>query len=120
MKNKSILLLSLLLVGCSTTRYKLAYNAIDSLLEDYSNMALVIEEAYYTDSKDIEIGKHVVLNYSFINMYDQRTNRYYTYKDQTFKEDSKKPSDYYNLAKTSNYYIELNVDKLNNYIDKKD
>ena len=115
----SLLLLSLVLIGCSSTRYKLAYEALDYLSIDYLSKSLLIEEAYYTNNKEVMNDPHVVINYSFINMYNQRTNRYFLYINEEVNEDSKNSDRFFDLVVTTSYYHELDVDKLNEYINKK-
>lgn len=118
-KSRFLLLLSLVLIGCSSTRYKLAYEALDYLSIDYLSKSLLIEEAYYTNNKEVMNDPHVVINYSFINMYNQRTNRYFLYINEEVNEDSKNSDRFFDLVVTTSYYHELDVDKLNEYINKK-
>ena len=116
-KKKLILLFSFLLAGCSVKKYDLAYAGIDLILEKNYGKDVVVEECYYTRSKEVTIGEHVVYNFSFINMYNQRTNRYFLYVNEDVYDESKEARNYYDLAIKSTYYIKLDINKLNEYIE---
>ena len=119
MKNKSILLLSLLLIGCTTNKYKLAYSAIDYLANDYLSKELLVEEAYYSKDNESIQYPHVIINYSFINMYNQRTERYFLYVNDEINEDSKNSNRHFEATLTTSYYVKLDIEKLNEYIKEK-
>lgn len=115
-RNKLFLLSILLMTGCNASKYNLAYEGAELILEKNYGKELMIEKCYYSNSKELNLDAHVVYEFSFINMYNQRTNRYFLYLNEDVYDESKKAKEYYELVGTSDYYIKLDVKKINDYL----
>jgi len=120
MKNKLVFpLLALLLTGCNSSKYNLAYQGIDLILKRNYGQNIIIEECYYFDDDALDLDIHLIYNFSFINKYDQRINRYFMYMDNGSYDEFYNAEKYYEIAITTDYYLELDIDKLNEYIKEK-
>ncbi len=119
MKKISFVLVTLLLLaGCKSKSYRLAYEGIDKIKELNYGRELQIEECFYVKDDVVDIDSHVVYNFTFINKYEQRIHRYFLYMNKNAYDENINAKEYYNLAIESNYYIKLDIEKINKYLNK--